>query len=65
MIDPGALGTLLIGLGADDAQSHHDRRRRSVPAPRRERTAVRFALATGLRRAASALGRPRVSECAK
>ena len=62
MIDPGALGTLLIGLGADDAESHHDRRRRSVTAPRRERTAIRVALANGLRRAASALDRPAVSE---
>ena len=62
MIDPGALGTLLIGLGADDAESHHDRRRRSVPVRRRQGTAIRVALANGLRRAASALDRPVVTE---
>ena len=64
MIDPGALGTLLIGLGADDAELHHDRRRRSVT-PRRERIAIRVALASGLRRAASALDRPAISEGAR
>ena len=64
MIDPGALGTLLIGLGADDAESHHDRRRRSVTL-RRERIAIRVALASGLRRAASALDRPAISEGAR
>ena len=65
MIDPGALGTLLIGLGADDGESHHDRRRRSVTAPRRERIAIRVALASGLRRAASRLDRPAISEGAQ
>ena len=63
MIDPGALGTLRIGLDAIDAESHAHRRR-SKSAPRRRRAGVRVALATGLRRVASALDRPRASEAA-
>ena len=62
MIDPGALGTLRIGLDAIDAESQTHRRRRSVTAPRRERAGIRLALAAGLRRVASALEGPRVSE---
>jgi len=62
MIDPGALGTLRIGLDAIDAESHRHRPRRPVAAPRRERAGIRVTLATGLRRVASALDRPRVSE---
>ena len=65
MIDPSALGTLLIGLSADDRGSRHDRRRRSVTAPRRQRVAIRVALASGLRRAASRLDRPAISEGAQ
>ena len=57
MIDPGALGTLRIGLDAIDAESHTHRRRQSVAAPRRERAGIRVVLATGLRRVASALER--------
>ena len=62
MIDPGALGTLRIGLDAIDAESHTHRPRRSATAPRRERAGVRMALASGLRRIASALERPTVTE---
>ena len=61
MIDPGALGTLRIGLDAIDAESRTHRRRRSA-ASQRERAGVRVALARGLRRVASALERPRISE---
>ena len=65
MIDPGALGTLRIGLDALDGESHTHRPRRSVTTPRHERTAIRVALASGLRRAAAALDRPAVSEGAR
>jgi hypothetical protein len=62
MIDPGALGTLRIGLDAIDAESQTHRPRRSATGPRRERAGMRVALATGLRRLALALERPRISE---
>jgi hypothetical protein len=62
MIDPGALGTLRIGLDAIDAESQTHQRRRSVAASQRERAGMRVALATGLRRLALALERPRISE---
>jgi hypothetical protein len=62
MIDPGALGTLRIGLDAIDAESHSQRRRRSAAASRRQRAGTRTALATALRRVASVLDGPRVSE---
>ena len=62
MIDPGALGTLRIGLDAIDVESHSRRPRRSATASRRQRAGIRVALATALRRAASVLDGPRVSE---
>jgi hypothetical protein len=62
MIDPGALGTLRIGLDAIDAESHTHRPRRSATAPRRKRPGIRVVLATALRRVASVLDRPRISE---
>ena len=62
MIDPGALGTLRIGLDAIDAESHSHRPRRSATASSRQRTGIRVALATALRRAAAVLEGPRVSE---
>jgi len=58
MIDPGALGTLRIGLDAMDAEAHRSRPRRSVTAPRRQRTGIRVALAGGLRRLAASLEGP-------
>jgi hypothetical protein len=62
MIDPGALGTLRIGLDAIDAESQTHQRRRSVAASQRERAGVRVTLASGLRRLALALERPRTSD---
>ena len=54
MFDPAAMGTLLIGLDGDQAQSQTTRRRLAVAAPSRELT-IRLTLARGLRRVASAL----------
>jgi hypothetical protein len=65
MLDPGALGTLLIWLDIDDQHATTRRRRsRPVAAPRREGTAIRLTLARGLRRAASAIERPALREVA-
>ena len=62
MIDPAAMGTLLIGLDlAEHDQSRTDRRRRPVAAPRRK-LFIRIVPLRGIRRAVSALARPRVSE---
>ncbi len=54
MLDPGAMGTLLIGLDAINNETSGGRARRPGKAPRRRRS-VRAALASGLRRAADAL----------
>ena len=63
MFDPGAMGTLLIGLNAERAEAETDRRRQLVEATRREpRPGIRVALAHGLRRAAELLERPAVRE---
>jgi hypothetical protein len=64
MFDPGAMGTLLIGLNAERAEAENDRRRLSVEAARRDRPGIRVALARGLRRAAEVLDRPAVREAA-
>jgi hypothetical protein len=63
MFDPAVMGTLLIGLDADQAETQTIRRRRSVAAPRREH-AIRLALARGLRRAAALLEPRTVGEVA-
>ena len=64
MFDPGAMGTLLIGLDATQSETQTRRVRRSVAAPRRERS-IRAALARGLRRAADLLQPQTVGETAK
>ena len=64
MFDPGALGTLLIGLNAERAEQENDRRRPWVATARRERPGIRVALAHGLRRAAELLEAPIVRETA-
>ena len=66
MIDPGALGTLLIGLDAIKAESRMDQPRRAAPAARRHSRpgVVRLAVARALRRAAAALERPAIREVA-
>ena len=62
MLEPGAMGTLLIGLSlVDEANARHDRASRRVAVPRRK-SSTRAALARGLRRVASALERPTVGE---
>jgi hypothetical protein len=55
MFDPAAMGTLILGLNAIDADARLDRRRRPAPAPRRARRGIRVALANALRQAAAAL----------
>lgn len=56
MFDPAAMGTLLIGLEANRAESRSGRRRRSTAVmARREHGGIRLALANGLRRAAAFL----------
>jgi hypothetical protein len=63
MFDPGAMGTLLIGLNAEREETMNDRRRLLETAVRRERRpGIRVALANGLRRAAAALDQPAVRE---
>jgi hypothetical protein len=62
MFDPAAMGTLRIGLDADqDATARRDRRRATAATARRKHV-IRFALARGLRRAAAALERPNLGE---
>ena len=63
MFDHGAMGTLLIGLDATQNDTRPKRVRRSVDAPRRERS-IRAALARGLRRAADLLQPQPVGETA-
>ena len=61
MFDPGAMGTLLIGLNAAQNDTHTTLALGSVAAPRRERS-IRAALARGLRRAADRLQPQTVGE---
>jgi hypothetical protein len=63
MFDPAAMGTLLIGLDAGQAESQTDRRRTSIGAPGRAHS-IRLALVRGLRRAATALEPQAVREVA-
>jgi hypothetical protein len=62
MFDPGAMGTLLIGLNAERAEREAYRRQLVRAATRRERPRIRVMLARGLRRTAELLERPRVRE---
>ena len=64
MFDPAAMGTLLIGLDGDRAETHNDGRRRQAAAPHHYDDGIRLALARGLRRAAARLERPTVGEVA-
>jgi hypothetical protein len=64
MFDPGAMGTLLIGLNATDNETDTKRARRSVAAPHRQRS-LRAALARGLRRGADLLQPQTVGELAQ
>ena len=65
MIDPGALGTLLIGLNAIEAEARMDRPLRAAPARRKSPGVVRLAVARALRRAAAALEQPAIREIAR
>ena len=58
MFDPAALGTLLIGLDAIEAEGRADARPRRRLQSRRDGHSVRLAIASGLRRAAAALEGP-------
>jgi hypothetical protein len=62
MFDPAAMGTLLIGLNADRAETHANRRHRPIAVRPSHRASLRVALASGLRRAAALLDQPRVGE---
>ncbi len=64
MFDPGALGTLLIGLDSIRAESRDDVKRRPAAARRRRPGAARLAVAHALRRAAAALERQPTREVA-
>jgi hypothetical protein len=64
VIDPGAMGTLLIGLNADRANAEGTRDGVADDTIRRERHVIRVALARGLRRAAAMLDRPAAREAA-
>ena len=57
MFDPGAMGTLIIGLGATQSEDSAGRIRRPVQARRRKRS-MRAAFARALRRAADLLHQP-------
>ena len=64
MFDPGAMGTLLIGLNAVDDETATKRMRRSAATPRRARS-LRAALAHGLRRGADVVQPQTVGELAQ
>jgi hypothetical protein len=66
MMDPGALGTLRIGLDALAADARMDQPRRAAPTARRKSPGVvRLAVARALRRAAAALEQPAIREIAR
>ena len=54
MFDPTAMGTLLIGLNLDDAETQTNQRSTAAASPGRAH-AVRMALASAFRRAAALL----------
>ncbi|MEX1169551.1 MAG: hypothetical protein WEE50_05355 [Chloroflexota bacterium] len=64
MFDPAAMGTLIIGLNANKADTELDRPRRQPPTPRRARRGIRVALANALRQAAAVLEPPAVRDTA-
>ena len=69
MFDPAAMGTLVIGLGGDPAETASGRSRAAVAARRRQvaahrRPAARALLARALRGAAARLDRPVAGELA-
>ena len=64
MFDPGAMGTLLIGLNAVQNDTDTRRAHRSIAAPHRAHS-LRAALARGLRRGADQIQSQPVSELAK
>ena len=64
MFDHGAMGTLLIGLDAIQSETPTKQVRRSIAAPRRDRS-IRATLARGLRRGADLLQPQTVGELAK
>ena len=65
MFDPGAIGTLIIGLNTDRAEAQDERRRRRTAVARRDHRGVRSALAHALRQAAAMLEPAGVPEAAK
>lgn len=64
MFDPGAMGTLIIGLDAVRAEAQNDLRSRPVAVAHRNYVGLRVTLARGLRRTAELLERPTVGEAA-
>jgi len=64
MLDPGAMGTLLIGLDAIEDETQTHRAPHPVAAPHRART-IRSALARALRRGADLLQPRTAGELAK
>jgi hypothetical protein len=64
MFDPAAMGTLILGLNAIEADAQLDRPRRPAPAPRRAHRGIRVALANALRQVAAALEPPAVRDTA-
>jgi hypothetical protein len=63
VFDPGAMGTLLIGLTAERDATPNDRRRRLDATLRHgRRPDLRIAVANALRRTAAMLDRPAVGE---
>jgi hypothetical protein len=65
MLDPGAMGTLLIGLDAIKADQLADRERRARHPVRGGHGAWRVVIARALRGAAAALDRPALGEIAR
>jgi hypothetical protein len=64
MFDPGAMGTLMIGLNAVREESLDNHLGRPRAASRRDVPGIRIAMARGLRRAAEMLERPTLREAA-
>ena len=65
MFDPGAIGTLIIGLNTDRAEAQDERRRRRTAVARRSHRGIRVAMAHALRQAAAMLEPAGVPETAK
>lgn len=60
MLDPGAIGTLIIRRDAERAAVEQGRPIATIPDPGRRRSGVRIVLARALRGAAAVLDRPAI-----